>query len=327
MVRFKGRIAAAVFAASISGDFALAHAQSPEPQSMGAPTGSAAAPGVTIVAPKTPPDVTGRQLAHEFIQTHSAVSARTGQLTRWKTPICPTVLGLPGPYAAFISNRIATVAKDIGASMNTKANCPANVLIIFSPAPQITINQLAVKRPDFLGQHYAADAKAIATVTSPVQAWYGTNTRDVNGNEWNDVVNTEITGDPDPGSGANGVLQAISAPVGCAHSRLSVCLSSSLSHVLILVDAKIAAGMQIGQLADYITMMSLAQIKLHDQCSAADDILNLFVAGCGKSDVPDALTAADIDYLHALYSTDLEAGAAMEKDELANRIAKDFAVR
>jgi hypothetical protein len=69
--------------------------------------------------------------------------------------------------------------------------------------------------------------------------------------------------------------------------------------VIILVDGRRAARLNIGQLADYITMVGLAQIRADANTGTAPTILKVF----DSPEAPAGLSAWDESFLRGLYTT------------------------
>jgi hypothetical protein len=76
----------------------------------------------------------------------------------------------------------------------------------------------------------------------------------------------------------------------------------NLSSAIVLVDATRAKGLSFGQLAAYVSMVGLAEIKISPAVASTPSILQLF------SDIakpaPTGLTEWDKAFLKGLYQTD-----------------------
>ena len=83
-------------------------------------------------------------------------------------------------------------------------------------------------------------------------------------------------------------------------TRLEVNNYRALSSVMAIVDARRMKGVSFGQVAAYVAMIGLAQLRPEANVSEAPSILNLF-AGSGKA--PPGLTSWDESFLKALYDT------------------------
>ena len=76
----------------------------------------------------------------------------------------------------------------------------------------------------------------------------------------------------------------------------------SCQSVIVVVDNTKTTNINIGQLADYVALLGLAQIKPKTNPGTASTILNLF-RETGQP-APQGLSPWDEAFLHALYTTD-----------------------
>ena len=103
-----------------------------------------------IVTGEKPPE----EKAHDYIQTYTAPSFFLGKITRWTSkrhPICPQMVGFTPAFSAFVTARIRQVAKMVGAPVNPKESCAANVLIIVTTTPQALLDDIRAHHEDMLG--------------------------------------------------------------------------------------------------------------------------------------------------------------------------------
>jgi hypothetical protein len=74
-----------------------------------------------------------------------------------------------------------------------------------------------------------------------------------------------------------------------------------LQAVVVVVDLTRVTQFNMGQLADYVAMVGLAQIRLDANTGTAPTILGLFQA---SDSPPQGLSLWDRSFLEGLYSTD-----------------------
>jgi hypothetical protein len=74
-----------------------------------------------------------------------------------------------------------------------------------------------------------------------------------------------------------------------------------LTSVIIVVDGSQTTKITMGQIADYIAMVGLAQIRVQADTGTAPSILHLFQ---GSDPQPLGLSPWDEAFLHGLYTTD-----------------------
>jgi len=82
-------------------------------------------------------------------------------------------------------------------------------------------------------------------------------------------------------------------------------------------------GLQIGQIADYVTMVSLAEPDLDAPLGTAPTILRLFAALPPGEDRPAGLSPWDAAFLKALYGTTLS--LITQRSTIADRMLRDLA--
>ena len=299
-----------------------AAAQPAAPDAGKAAPATVVAPVIVQAAPTATPTVIEKE-SHTFVQSHaSAHNPEIDQIGRWYDPVCVQVVGLPdAKEAANIKARIESVALAVGVPA-ARAGCTANVEIVFTPYPQLTMDVVAKRKEYFLGYFHTHERNRLKTVTHPIQSWYVTATR---GEAVGSVAlafsmfasfnqqQTEVIDDPDN-----------QPPNGCADSRVSTsCLWSSFHNVFIVADSKALQGKDLGLVADYMVMLALSEPHSLDGCNGLASVIDAFAnSSCPGRAAPDGLTPADAAYLTALYQSDLRAKPESERYEIAQRMAK-----
>ena len=100
--------------------------------------------------------------------------------------------------------------------------------------------------------------------------------------------------------------------------------SSQIVLALIVVDANKIAGMAVGPLSDYIAMLALSQARSPDTCSRLPSIVDLMASDCGDREKVAQITAGDLAFLRALYSTNLETPLPLEASAIENQMMREF---
>lgn len=89
---------------------------------------------------------------------------------------------------------------------------------------------------------------------------------------------------------------------------------------LVIVDVNRIGTVDVGQLGDYIAMVSLAQVDAEADVAGFDTVLNLFLDPTGVS----GMTDWDLNYLRELYSADLSAlRASHQVGAIAGAMARE----
>lgn len=283
-------------------------------------------PGVTVQGrkPNPGPAVVPTPEQRAFVKSHAAPS-RIGQMTRWRQSICPTTLGLSDAMNAFVSERVKAVAAEVGAPSGP---CKSNVVIVFTTEPQKLLDNVRKKAPTLLGFHYPAQAKRIARVNYPIQAWYVTATTSTGSGGGLGAAGAGVMqgalGAADQGAGVDSAViddDCCGTPGGCAGRGFTACLSNQIVAVIVVANRNQIAGMTIGSISDDIAMLVLTKVDLSQGCSEPASITNLMTTRCDEASKPTALTADDIAYLKALYAINMGQLMWVQRDSLADIMA------
>jgi hypothetical protein len=284
----------------------------------GAAESSVPIPEVTVIAPRPPtPDELAGEAVPTFIATHATPSTVIHQITRWRNRICPVAQGLSPAFNAFVTARIWAVAAAVGAPYDT-APCKHNVQILFTAEPQQVLDQLVKKDTRLLGFHYPQQIKRLTTFRGPIQGWYVTSTRNDVGAEAIDEALPLPIDDP------TNILTKGTVPPGRLGTRLATGLSSAIVSALIVVDLTKVTGHGVGSISDYLAMMILTRAQSPETCGALPSIVDLLSSSCGDREKPLQLTAGDIAFLRALYSTDLRENLSLETSDIQNAMMREF---
>ncbi len=284
-------------------------------------------PGVTVTAPRPPtPEELAGEAVPKFVMSHVTPSTVIGQLTRWRSGICPVTRGLTEAMNAFVTARVLAVAEAVGAPFQTSPNCKANVEILFTLEPQQVLDALIKKDSRVLGFHYPQQEKSLATINHPVQGWYVTSTRNYAGLEALDEA-APFSLMEGPVALQGKIMNAGKVPPGKPGSRLTNLRTSQVVLALIVADAKSLDGMTIGSISDYLAMLTLSQARSTDACSQLPSIMDLMAPGCGSEQRPNQMTAGDLAFLRALYSANLETPVEIEASNIENQMMREFTKR
>lgn len=243
-------------------------------------------------------EVIGRrfeEIARDFIDDVAAPPRRRG-LARWNGPLCVGTVNLRADTAQPIIDRISEVARDLDINVG-EPGCNANTLIVATDDGAALATALAERRRRLL---HPGSLKTIAS--SRAFELFQTSSRPV---RW-----WQISVPVDSTTGQIAIrLPGVFGPDGQPHipvinvlaaSRIRSQIRDDLTKVFIIVDVDEVDGLTITQLADYLAMVTLAQIDGDAETSAYDTVLNLFQDREGTS----GLTEWDRAYLAGLYSAE-----------------------
>lgn len=254
---------------------------------------------------------------HQVSSFVSAISAAPNRdsLARWITPICPLVAGLPRGHGEFVLTRVSKIATDSGVPLAAE-NCRGNFYVIVTADPDALLKAWIKRDISIFGDAGGTQIRAFLNSSRPVRVWYNADLSTAEG-----LPLTAHDGTAAVATGTDmggGVLQGVPANDHALGFRLKHDEVRGLSSVIVLVDSRRARGVSFGQLADYVALIGLAELRLDAKVGEAPTILHLF----SESDkAPPGLSPWDQYFLKALYHT--EQSDVMQLSEIKISIVRD----
>ncbi len=260
---------------------------------------------VTAMAQEPPPMVSdpvvvkaaNRARTLNYVRAATALSA--GMVSRRGSRLCPVVAGGGKAVDRYVRSRLRQVAEDVGLKFETKT-CYPDLLILFSREPEAMLDQARRRgkiRYDTIAMPRVDRFKASA---QPVR-WLS--------------YTGEIPAYGDISAG-DASIPTMSSP----GSRIIQTVASQLNYSLVVVDARKVDGVEVAALADYLSLVVLADIRPDATQPDQVSILNLFAAPGG----PKRLTASDRAYLRALYKLKTDRVAPDQLGALASGMADEL---
>jgi hypothetical protein len=211
-------------------------------------------------------------------------------LANWQTsvPICPLVAGLPRDDGEYMLARISKIAKAAGAPLGAE-NCRPNLYVIVTSEVNALFKAWGRRDPRMFGNAGGTVIHKFLYSSIPVRALYNA-----------EFYNSD--GTPLGNGDAQGSLDISQAPANLRAEATRIRFNDvrDLASVIVIIDAPRARGVSFGQLAAYVAMIGLAEIRIDARASdAPSSILQLFAAS-GKVP-PPGLSAWDEAFLKALY--------------------------
>jgi hypothetical protein len=235
--------------------------------------------------------VDGRPLGErvrEFVGEVAAPARRRG-IARWRSRICFGVVNLRQAQARRLIDRVSAVATDYGVGL-AEPGCPPNVVIVFADDGRAMADALveADRSAFHIGvgglDRGEAALRRFRESDAPVRWWH---------------VSMPIVG----ATGQRAIrMPGDSGPIFVPGEGLvnrGRPITDVLNKVIVIVDMGKVEAVSFAQLADYLALVSLAQVDPEGDTAAYDSVLNLFDAPTGA----DGLTAWDRGYLEALYDS------------------------
>jgi hypothetical protein len=217
-------------------------------------------------------------------------------LLRWDSAICPLVAGFPREQGEFFLQRISQAAREAKAPLGGET-CRPNLFVIGAQKPDVFLKLWWRHDPRLFNTvHGIEPAERFIKTSRPVRVWYN-----------------DSPIDPDSASEIAPLLgQSIGINLGQASfpthlatgrtgSRLQYMMVRAVASAIVVIDTGQVSNINIGQLADYVSMVSLAEIDLDKSVGSIPSILTLFRGDAQPQ--PEALTVWDRSLLHSVYNS------------------------
>lgn len=254
--------------------------------------------------------VHGRTLdavAESFVEAVSA-PARTRGLARWDDVVCIGVVNFQAEAAHLIIDRMSEVARDLGVALGDPG-CEPNLVIAGTTDGRGMADAMVGRhRQHFFRFGYTRSnagsgaLERFRTSDAPVRWWHVSLPI---------VVTTGAVAVRLPGRGPWAPPEECSSRRHGLDFRGCDLISDRLMRLVIIVDVDALPSLTYAQLADYLTMVGLAQIDDQGEWGVFDTVLNVIEDPAGVS----GLTTWDLAYLDALYAGEDERISARDQAE------------
>lgn len=250
-----------------------------------------------------------REVLRAFVSELTQPNAHEDQVARWDSRVCLRVAGVDQRHGQYLIDRIALRAHQLGLRP-AGPGCRANV-VIFLTRDADQLAQVIADDHDLVAYYNNAEngnalgrsaLQEFATTDAPVRWWFVSQTADRSGR-------------PIPVGGR----------VVSPGTRLQSAVRQDFNRVLIVVDAQQAQGVRFDALADYLSMVSLAQLDPQADTSQFPTILNLFNDRASGRAGAVQLTEWDTAYLEGLYRAPRNAySARQQRRAIVNRMESEL---
>ncbi len=222
---------------------------------------------------------------------------------RWKQPVCPLAAGFPREQGEFILARISRTAQTVGAPLAPE-KCQANFLVIVTRQPEQLLKKWRDRNPRMFDTTYgSAQINRFIDTPRPVRVWYNAEFIGADGTSFIE----------ESGYGIPGAVSRVNRRYD-GGSRLIRTAIRDVETALVIVDANKLKDVNFGQLADYVSMVGLAETDLDKDLGDAPTILRLFAA---SRQAPAGLTVWDQAFLKSLYDT--QQAAVVQVSEMQSK--------
>lgn len=256
-------------------------------------------------APQDPPPTTVddvvilggalEKMVEEFVTSLAAPARRRG-LARWEGEVCLGVVNFRPQVAHLIIDRISDVARELEIELG-EPGCEPNIVIAgTADGASLARDMVGRYRSNFFRYGYTSSNRGSAALAAfqetdaPVRWWHISLPI---------VVDTGAAAIRLPGYGA--VDNPCRSRSG---SWVKNCdeVTDRIMRMITIVDIDELESVNLAQLADYLALISLAQIEPDADYSEFNTVLNLFHPTIAVS----GLTDWDMVYLRALYAGESE---------------------
>jgi hypothetical protein len=211
-------------------------------------------------------------------------------MLRWKSRICPLVAGLPHEQGEFVLARLSRDVRNADAPLASEKCGEPNLLILVTPEPEKLLDKLHHKQPRMFSSFFNGYGamRVFMKTARPVRVWYNWQYAEGDVSPYGILALAGLPG----GTGSFNVVPSTG-------SRITYGALRGLQSVIVAIDLTRMQGVNIGQLADYIAMVSLAEIDLDKPATNVPTVLQLF-GGPGGAPT-EGMTQWDRALLRALY--------------------------
>jgi hypothetical protein len=262
--------------------FSLARAADTPPATDASKTGI---DSTTVLAPRD--RATIERTVRTFV---NAIAVKPGDesLARWQPQVrlCPLVAGMPGSDGEYVLSRISKIATAAGAPL-APAHCKGNFYIVVTSDPEGVVKAWMKRDVRMFGDETDQGGTKIREFLAdrPVRVWYNTDFYELDGTPLGNNAGVNADGRTNLSARA---------------TKIEINSYRALSSVIAIVDARRMKDVSFGQVAAYVGMVGLAQIRPEANVADAPSILNLFA---DTSKAPPGLTTWDESFLKAVYGT------------------------
>lgn len=211
-----------------------------------------------------------------------------GNLSRFESPVCPGVVGLPISLAATVIDRMRANVKAVGAELAPE-NCSANLTVIVTENGNDLVNGLFEKSPQLFGYQSKTEMDALRKSKGPAWVWQTTQPKRADG------MPVPMLEQVTPG-GAQAKRRAYAVP-NAKMSRLASTVRQDTGLAFVVLSRTAIEGKTLVQIADYGVLRGLAGTTANAEDAAGSQS----IAALFTQTSPAEMTDFDLAYLTGLY--------------------------
>jgi len=286
------RIAPAIFSCHTGNAWSAGQTLPPSTNQASSSTARANLPTVTIEARQELERRVDRFVAAEVFQ------APDESIMRWNEPVCPSVIGLPRIFGDYVQTHILDIAHAANAPIGGQ-HCKANLFVVATHDPAQFLKRLWARVPRaYISRNGLPGIERVLQSPRPVRVWFNSEPHcridGMSGGKSADMQAFFI------GGGGTQVDTSSSLFCGGGGSRLSYSSVNAIRSAVVVVDMNRMTRVTIRELADYVAMVSLADIRADADAGTAPTILRLLQ---DPRHSPPGMTMWDQALLYSIYNT------------------------
>jgi len=231
-----------------------------------------------------------------------------GQIGKFHSPVCPTVMGLPEVQGRMIAERMKRVASAAGIRTGD-AKCAPNVFLIASIDKGRTIEGLYATYPAYFRGLTDADVRKLAASAEPSVAWQIKGLLSADGTA---LKKMQMDG-PYIDEGTN------------SGSRVRSGTMPQFIASMVVVERSALTGLSATQVADFAAMRAFADTDPHRAAASGAPTILTMLDKANDQMVPVTLTHWDLGYLKSLYATSNAYYASYQRGDMEHVLAREVA--
>lgn len=228
-----------------------------------------------------------------------------GQLSRFETDVCPSVVGVRPEHRDAVVRRMKVVAKAAGLAVGG-SNCVPNVLLVVTRDKRAFLEALRQKHSYYFGGMSASAVRRLIAEPGPSAAW-------------------QVEGPP---LNADGQAMAMNNGVAVnrttrTSNRISAGARPHFGAAAVVVESKALEGLTTIQLADYAAMRAFTRADSSKLPASASTILTILEAPM-DSEVPITMTEWDLAFLRSFYAAPANLTAAAQRSQIRRNLKREL---
>lgn len=259
--------------------------------------------GDVVVTARRPADP-----AAEQAQVRAVSAPTSGQLARFRDPLCIAIVGLAPATAQAVRTRIATVARTVRAPV-AGGDCSPNALVVVAGDAAGFVADARRTHADWFAGLDRGELAALAAPVDGAYVWSATGVRNEDG------LSIVL-----PVAGRRGDLSDVPILRVKTASFLNPHTQQSIQASFAVIGAPATTGRTVVQLADYLAMRLLAKTRPLRSGDGSPTILTLFDPVGGAA--PAALTRFDEAYLRGLYAGSADRSVVVQQRAIGKALAR-----